>query len=477
MIPFVEAWASSDHTIETDLYNSNDNSGNSDTIASDGLLGWLLGGDDDEEDKDEEEDEEDEDDEEEEADDEDDNDDRDDDSGDNRPDAYNQSTQTDEDTSVEIILHGDADDDDSITFAISDQPQNGRLSSLDESNGTVTYEPSADFHGSDSFSFTVSDGKRDSRPATVSILVISVNDPPLAVGASITTDEGESVSIKLEGRDVDDSDLEFSIVSGPSHGSISGTAPALRYEPDKRYDGSDSFLFKVSDRNLESGAATIQIKVRELEDENEEDESDRWWENPVQEKPDASETTQTDDSLDIVTANDTSESPSIVQPSQPTVPMLTVSSPSLPATIPAGMLATPANAAVSIPPVQIVGDVVAPRLILPADLLSVFATSEEGAEVMYTVRAVDDVDGEVQASCAPGSGSTLPVGKFNIVCKATDAAGNSVLDSFIVVVRETSTPLAAASPSSFLFPALLIVVLGAGTVFGLRSVVRRLHRQ
>jgi hypothetical protein len=119
---------------------------------------------------------------------------------------------------------------------------------------------------------------------------------------------------------------------------------------------------------------------------------------------------------------------------------------------------------------------VAPQLIFPGSLIEVFATSDDGAVVTYAVKAVDDVDGEIEPFCSPSSGSTLPLGRFDIICEAKDAAGNSVLSSFMVVVSQATAQHVVNSPASFLFPALLTVVLGAGTFFGFRTLRHRLHR-
>lgn len=56
------------------------------------------------------------------------------------------------------------------------QPSKG---SLNGSPPNVSYEPFADFNGADSFTFGVTDvAGNKSAPATVSITIIAVNDPP-----------------------------------------------------------------------------------------------------------------------------------------------------------------------------------------------------------------------------------------------------------------------------------------------------------
>ena len=53
------------------------------------------------------------------------------------------------------------------------------------------------------------------------------------------------------------------------------------------------------------------------------------------------------------------------------------------------------------------------------------ATSGAGAVVTFDTSASDVVDGEVSTTCVPASGSTFALGSVEVVCSATDAAGNT----------------------------------------------------
>jgi hypothetical protein len=63
--------------------------------------------------------------------------------------------------------------------------------------------------------------------------------------------------------------------------------------------------------------------------------------------------------------------------------------------------------------------------------------------VIYTAAATDDVDGKVNAACAPASGSKFPVGTTTVTCTAADAAGNVASASFSVTVNVA--PVATSS--------------------------------
>ena len=74
-------------------------------------------------------------------------------------------------------MTGTDPDGDALTFLVTGTPAHG---SLTGTGANRTYTPAADYHGADSFTFTVSDGTSTSLPATVTITVTPVNDPPVA---------------------------------------------------------------------------------------------------------------------------------------------------------------------------------------------------------------------------------------------------------------------------------------------------------
>ena len=76
---------------------------------------------------------------------------------------------------------------------------------------------------------------------------------------------------------------------------------------------------------------------------------------------------------------------------------------------------------------------------VPDDII-VEATSPAGAVVTFNATAEDAVDGSVDVTCAPPSGSTFPIGTTHIACTATDGSGNSSTATFSVTVEDTTAP-------------------------------------
>ncbi|MBA1333283.1 hypothetical protein QQ73_20285, partial [Candidatus Endoriftia persephone str. Guaymas] len=113
----------------------------------------------------------------------------------------------------------------------------------------------------DSFTFKVNDGSDDSTEARVSITIEPVQDAPVADAQAVTTAEDSAVAITLSGSDADNDPISYTLLSAPSHGALSGTAPNLTYTPDLNFNGQDSFTFKVNDGNDDSVAATVSISI------------------------------------------------------------------------------------------------------------------------------------------------------------------------------------------------------------------------
>jgi large repetitive protein len=177
------------------------------------------------------------------------------------PSAIAQSVTVAEDGSVAITLTGSDIDGNPLSFNAG-FVSNGTLSGTAPN---LTYTPNANYHGSDSFSFTVADGIDASTPATVSITVSPVNDAPTATAQSVTVAEDGSVAITLTGSDIDLDTLSYTAGSA-TNGTLSGTAPNLTYTPNANYNGSDSFTFTVNDGTVNSTPATVSITVSPVND-------------------------------------------------------------------------------------------------------------------------------------------------------------------------------------------------------------------
>lgn len=92
------------------------------------------------------------------------------------------------------------------------------------------------------------------------------NAVPVALSQSLVVNDNATLAITLTATNKSSNALDYVVVTSPTHGTLSGTAPDLIYTPDSPYDGADSFTFTAADNKDISEAATISIVVTHIPD-------------------------------------------------------------------------------------------------------------------------------------------------------------------------------------------------------------------
>jgi hypothetical protein len=144
-------------------------------------------------------------------------------------------------------------------------------------NGTnLTYTPMSTFIGTEVFTYTIGDGNGGSDTATIRVSVDDVNfAPTITEGAStgVTMDEDGSptaFSLTLNATDPDSNTLTWSIQSQASYGvataSGTGTSKTINYTPNANYNGSDSFIVRVSDGFGGLDSITVNVTINPIND-------------------------------------------------------------------------------------------------------------------------------------------------------------------------------------------------------------------
>ncbi len=190
------------------------------------------------------------------------------------PTAVDDTAVTAEDTAVTIpVLANDSDNEgDPLSVSAITQPANGTV----VNNGVdVTFTPNANFHGSDSFTYTVSDGNGGTDTAVVTVSVTPANDMPLAVADMVTTNEDTAVAIDVlaNDSDVDGDTLTVNTVTQPGNGmAVINPDNTVTYTPDPDFNstdtlnGTDTFTYTVSDGNGAQAAALVTVTVIPVND-------------------------------------------------------------------------------------------------------------------------------------------------------------------------------------------------------------------
>ena len=184
------------------------------------------------------------------------------------PTAMNDAYSTNEDTTLTVpapgVLSNDTDPEGSaLTAVLVSGPSDGTLTL--NADGSFTYTPNANFFGSDSFTYKANDGELDSNVATVTLTIIPVNDPPVCPNGAGSTPEGSAFSSSVTCADVEGDALTYSVVSGPSSGSLAFNPDGtFTFTPAFSFTGTVSFTYKANDGADDSNVATFTITVTDV---------------------------------------------------------------------------------------------------------------------------------------------------------------------------------------------------------------------
>ncbi len=179
------------------------------------------------------------------------------------PVAQDDEVTTDEDTAITVrVLGNDRDPDgDALTIGSFTRPSNGEVAV--EGDEALRYTPAPDFNGTDSFTYTVSDGNGATATATVAVTVRPVNDAPVARDDAAGTAEGTPVDIDVlvNDSDADGDALALASTTTPDNGTAAIQEGRVRYTPRAGFSGTDSFTYTVSDGNGGTASATVTVAV------------------------------------------------------------------------------------------------------------------------------------------------------------------------------------------------------------------------
>ncbi len=186
------------------------------------------------------------------------------------PEAYGADYMTSEDMiSYGSIMYYDVDGDSlTVSIATGGQPQHGGVQFTDYgSYSGFEYTPEENFHGTDSFTYKVTDPSFATATATVQLTVTPINDDPVAAADTVFTEMGQSVTIGdllLNDTDVDGDLLMISGVDpySANMGTITDNGDgSVAYTPPLDFTGSDSFTYYVTDNMGGYAMATVSVTI------------------------------------------------------------------------------------------------------------------------------------------------------------------------------------------------------------------------
>ena len=184
------------------------------------------------------------------------------------PIATNVDAEVDEDTPITLTLGGTDVDNDPLSVLSLTDPAYGTAVQAGPGPNDATYQGDLNFNGIDTFNFTISDGEL-SDVGTVTVTVRPVNDPPVVEDQTFHATEDVPGILSLVASDVDGDRLAWSIVTPPTSGFLLGSGPDVAFVPNQDFNGTDSFVVRVTDPDGLTDTALVTILVAAVNDQPE----------------------------------------------------------------------------------------------------------------------------------------------------------------------------------------------------------------
>ncbi|WP_156493254.1 tandem-95 repeat protein, partial [Oleiphilus sp. HI0125] len=192
------------------------------------------------------------------------------------PVAQDQNFQMNEDGTITLtdgdLLTG-ASDVDGDTLSISDVAYTGTDGIFtDNGDDTYTFAPNENFNGNVTVDFTVSDGQGGTDTAQANIVVVPVNDPPVAGDTSFSMNEDGTITLTPAQLLANSSDVEGDVsLQGVSYSGSDGTLSAnddgsFSFIPNENFNGDIVLDVVVLDAEGASDTAQANIVVVPVND-------------------------------------------------------------------------------------------------------------------------------------------------------------------------------------------------------------------
>ena len=170
--------------------------------------------------------------------------------------AIADSVSTNEDTNITINVLANDSFISSSPYVLS--ALNGSHGLVEVSDNNIIYSPDSDFNGSDSFSYTITQGSKTSSGA-VSVTVIATNDVPSINAASVyKVDENQTSVATIAITDVDGDELSLTMSGADADSFNLSSANILTFKTAPDFETKDSYSIKLT---LTDGVETVEKTI------------------------------------------------------------------------------------------------------------------------------------------------------------------------------------------------------------------------
>jgi uncharacterized repeat protein (TIGR01451 family) len=162
---------------------------------------------------------------------------------------------------IDVLANDTDPEGDPLTVVSFTQPANGLVTFL---NNVATYTARVNFTGTNTFSYTISDGHGNTASATVTVAVLpKMNRPPIAADDAATTIGTTPVSIPVLENDTDPDNDPLNVISWtqPANGTVTFSGNIATYTANSGFIGDDPFTYTISDGRGGTSTANVIVTV------------------------------------------------------------------------------------------------------------------------------------------------------------------------------------------------------------------------
>lgn len=171
------------------------------------------------------------------------------------------------------VLDNDSDiDADTLTVVSVGTTDQGGTVTITNNGADISYTPASGFTGTETFTYTVSDGALEQQ-TTVTVTVAPADNPPTANDDAFTIDEDDAEAefdvTTNDDRDVDDQTFVIDSVGTPSDGGtarISSDGTQFFYTPAADFNGTATVPYTIRDTGGGLSVGTVTFTVNAIND-------------------------------------------------------------------------------------------------------------------------------------------------------------------------------------------------------------------
>ena len=180
------------------------------------------------------------------------------------PDAVDDTATTDEDTAVTVDVLANDTDPDGDTLTIKSATVPADQGTVDIVDNKLVFTPADDFNGDATITYVVQDGNGGEDTGEAVVTVNPVNDDPVAVDDTATTDEDTAVTVDVlaNDTDVDGDTLTIKSATVPAdQGTVEIVDNKVVFTPADNFNGDATITYVVQDGNggEDTGEAVVTV--------------------------------------------------------------------------------------------------------------------------------------------------------------------------------------------------------------------------